>query len=106
MSIGLVSWVSFAEMLSTYLKSFEASEFGNKPDRFAIPELECSRVVISFLAAMLVLWALRNLYILHLYIYKLLVKFWFQLFIISYYRKSVLILVRLSEATLIKNRVS
>ena len=48
MSIGLVSCVYFAEMLSTYLKSFESSEFGNKPDRFAIPELESNRVVISF----------------------------------------------------------
>ena len=51
MAIGLVQWVSFAAMLSPYLKSFEVSDFGKKPNRFAIPELEGSRVVI-FLAAL------------------------------------------------------
>ena len=50
MAIGLVQWVSFAAMLSPYLKSFEGSDFGSKPNKFAIPELEYSRVVISFAA--------------------------------------------------------
>ena len=50
MVIGLVQRVSFAAMLSPYLKSFEGSDFGSKPTRFAIPELKCSRVVISFAA--------------------------------------------------------
>ena len=50
MAIGLVRWVSFAAMLSPYLKPFAASDFGSKPKRFADPDLECSRVVISFAA--------------------------------------------------------
>ena len=50
MSIVLVQWVSFAAMLSPYLKSYEDSDFGSKPNKFAIPELECSRAVISFAA--------------------------------------------------------
>ena len=49
MAIGLVQGVSFAAMLSPYLKSIE-SYFGNKANRFAIPEFECSRAVISFAA--------------------------------------------------------
>ena len=48
MAIGLVQWVSFAAMLSPYFKSFEDSDFGSVPNRFGIPELECSRVVNSF----------------------------------------------------------
>ena len=50
MAIGLVQWVSFAAMLSSYLKSFEGSDFGSKPNRLAIPELESSRVVVFFAA--------------------------------------------------------
>ena len=50
MAIGVVQGVSFAAVLSPHLKSFEGSDFGNKLNRFAIPELECSRVVISFAA--------------------------------------------------------
>ena len=50
MASGLVQWVFFAAMLSPYLKSFEENYFGNKPNRFAIPELEGSRAVISFAA--------------------------------------------------------
>ena len=53
MAIGLVQWVFFAAMLSPYLKSVEKSYFGNKPNRFAIPEFECSRAVISFAARFL-----------------------------------------------------
>ena len=48
MAIGLVQWVSFAAMLSPYLKSFEGSDFGSKPNRFAIPQFKCFRIVISF----------------------------------------------------------
>ena len=50
MSIGLVQWVSFAASFSPYLKSFEGSDFGSKPKRFAIPESDFSRVAISFAA--------------------------------------------------------
>ena len=49
-AIGLVQCVFFAVMLSPYLKSFEDSDFGSKPNKFAIPELECTQVVISFAA--------------------------------------------------------
>ena len=59
MAIGLVQWVFFAAMLSPYLKSSEGSDFGSKPNRFAIPELECSRVIISFAARSL---GSKNLY--------------------------------------------
>ena len=53
MAIGLVQWVSFAAILSPYLKSFEGSHFGGKPNRFTISELECSQVAISFAASSL-----------------------------------------------------
>ena len=50
MALGLIKWVFFAVMLSPYLKFFKGNDFGSKPNKFAIPELECSRVVISFAA--------------------------------------------------------
>ena len=50
MVIGLAQWVSFAAMLSPYLKTLKGSDFGSKPNRFAIAEVECGRVVISFAA--------------------------------------------------------
>ena len=50
MAICLVQWVSFAAMLSPKLKSFEGGDFGSKPNSFAIPELKCIQVVISFAA--------------------------------------------------------
>ena len=51
--MGLFQWFSFAAMLSPYFKTFEGSDYGNKHNRIALPELECNRIVIL---------ALRNLY--------------------------------------------
>ena len=38
--MALFQWIFFAAMLSPYFESFEGSDYGNKPNRFAIPELE------------------------------------------------------------------
>ena len=72
MAIGLFQCVSFASMSGQYSKSLERRDYGNKPNRFAIPRLVCIRVFISLL---LVPGALRNLYILHLYVLILLIRF-------------------------------
>ena len=50
MAIAMVQCVSFAAIVSPYLKSFEGGDFSSNWNRFVIPELECSRVVISFAA--------------------------------------------------------
>ena len=59
LAIGLFQWFSFAAMLGPYFKSFESSDYGNKPIRFAIPELKRNRFYQHHL--LLVPLALRNL---------------------------------------------
>ena len=53
MAIGLVQWFFFGAMLSPYSKSFEVVTLGSKSNRFAIPKLEASWVVVSFAARLL-----------------------------------------------------
>ena len=50
MGIGLFQRVSFAAILGPYFISFEGSDFGKNPNRFAIPELDCNLIFISFAA--------------------------------------------------------
>ena len=46
LAISLFQWFSYAAKLGPYFKFFEGSAYGNKPNRFAIPELESNRVFI------------------------------------------------------------
>ena len=99
MAIGLTQWFSLLRCLVHTLNPLRLDSLGSKSNRFAILELECSWVVISFAARSLgSKKSLHTAFMVYIYNYFLLIKFSYDLLLIVIAKAFHFILVIFQES--------